>query len=68
MTLMFRENIYSSLLAIEDNCSDGCLKMLLAMRDGLWTTSEMKKSAIRQNKAAFKGYVESFEEGREVAP
>jgi len=36
------------------------------MQDGLWTTSEMKKSAISKNKAAFKIYVESFDEGHEV--
>ena len=66
MTLMFRESIYSSLVAVEDNPLDGCLKMLLAMQDGLWTTSEMKKSAISKNKAAFKIYVESFDEGHEV--
>ena len=39
-----QESIYSTLVTIEDNLLDRCLKMLLAMRDGLWTTSEMKKS------------------------
>ena len=55
MTLMFRESIYSSLVTIEDNHWDGCLKTILW--DGLWKISQNEKvsqSAISQNKAEFR--------------
>lgn len=63
------EYICSSLEDIVASRSGRCWKMLLAMSVGVLITFAVKRwptQLLGQNKAAFKKYVESFEEGRHV--